>query len=220
MRPEIIYSCPSWFRFGLRLFHSVSRLIPHLQIINLRCYTVVAGEPDVVTSDVTIRLWILELGTRDHIVVTAPFHVSAALFLHSLHSLRRAKPGGRRSRKERSERRVSRISLHSCRSSCRHSSSNPHGMNECSERSEVGWRRKGDGRRIRDERSEGMSEWHEDGRKTRRGEGWSEECRARFRVAKGPVPHPLSHRLSAGGSVPSRGGCDEVSTEPRSRRDG
>lgn len=72
MRPEIIYSCPSWFRFGLRLFHSVSRLIPHLQIINLRCYTVVAGEPDVVTSDVTIRLWILELGTRDHIIVTAP----------------------------------------------------------------------------------------------------------------------------------------------------
>lgn len=37
------------------------------------------------------------------------------------------------------------LSLHSCRSSCRHSSSNPHGMNECSERSEVGWRRKGDG---------------------------------------------------------------------------
>lgn len=50
MKSQIIYSCPSCFRFGLRLFHSVSRLIPHLQIINLRCYTVVAGEPDVVSG--------------------------------------------------------------------------------------------------------------------------------------------------------------------------
>lgn len=55
MKSQIIYSCPSCFRFGLRLFHSVSRLIPHLQIINLRCYTVVAGEPDVVTSEVSER---------------------------------------------------------------------------------------------------------------------------------------------------------------------
>ena len=89
MKSQIIYSCPSCFRFGLRLFHSVSRLIPHLQIINLRCYTVVAGEPDVVTSEV---------------------------------SERRERPS------------FTLLSLHSCRSSCRHSSSNPHGMNECSER--------------------------------------------------------------------------------------
>lgn len=46
------------------------------------------------------------------------------------------------------------LSLHSCRSSCRHSSSNPHGMNECSER--VTW---GEGGRDRDaDRHEERSE--------------------------------------------------------------
>lgn len=49
--------------------------------------------------------WLTSLFSR---CISAPLHVSAALFLHSLHSFRRAKPGGRRSRKERSERRVSR----------------------------------------------------------------------------------------------------------------
>ena len=74
--------------------------------------------------------------------------------------------------------------------------------------------------RIRDERSEGMSEWHEDGRKTRRGEGWSEECPGRFRVAKGPrssssLSPSLRRRLR---SVSWRMWRGEHRTEEQTRR--